>query len=172
MPPFEFGEDSQFTSLLVQPSSDELSGAVSPHQFDSVGCRASVVGSNRSLRMSDCNSMNGSGSLYTDRQSHNSQFTEMDLRAALRVIRRLSRALNVTTEELRKTELELREVILELAELKGATRNLRSVRPSDKYTHQRRRGSCPPPTVASHALPPPSGSLFSVIHPVVRQDSC
>jgi hypothetical protein len=172
MPPFEFGEGSQFTSLLVQPPSDAISGAVSPHQPDAGDGRRSIADSNRSLRISDCNSLNGSGSLYTDRQSNNSQFTEMDLRAALRLIRRLSRALNATTEELQKTEAELKEVIIELAELKGPTRNLRNVKTCDDKTNRRRRGSCPVPTVASHALPLPAGTLFSVIHPVVRQDSC
>ena len=78
------------------------------------------------------------------------------------LIRKLSRALEVTTCELRKTELELKEALSEVAQLRAAK--------SIPIPRTKRSGSCPT-TFSNLALPLPTSALFSAIHRIIRQDS-
>lgn len=86
----------------------------------------------------------------------------LDGETASVLIRKLARALEVTTCELKKTETELREALLELDQLRT-----KAFSPKPR---NRRSGSCPT-TFSNFALPMPTSALFSAIHRIVRQDS-
>jgi hypothetical protein len=129
--------------------------------------RQSTYGSNRSSRISY-----SKGQVIEDGFEDNILLSGLDVDSAVKLIRKLTRALEVTSRELKRTELELRDCIVEIAELKSSKTccTLPSLTlPLDTKTN-RRRGSCPSSTLSVDALP--SCSVFSVINKVVRQDSC
>jgi hypothetical protein len=158
-------EPEGFGSLIVAGSSAPVNGSV-----------LSIDASPHSVRSSFAVSLVSQQTCLVRRASASQEiYEEADRncvpprRSGDELVRRLTRALEVASYELRKTELELREALLEIARLRDKCAES-SASKHHVVPKTRRSGSCPI-TSTHYALPLPTAALFSVIHRVYRQDS-
>lgn len=166
------GEGEGFGSMIVAGSSGRANASVLSLDPSPASLRSSF---NELVDVHHGGNIRRTSSSY-DRKYEN--YDEVDKkpyrnRSGDELVRRLTRALEVTSYELRKTEVELREALVEIARLKELCADLSApiARPKPIMNLKTRRsGSCPT-TSKPFSLPLPTAALFSVIHRVNRQDS-
>ena len=167
-------EGEGFDSMIVAGSSARANGSIMSLDPSPASLRSSFTESAEVHR---------GGNIRCTSSSYDAKYENYDEvekkgapyrhRSGDELVRRLTRALEVTSYELRKTELELREALLEIARLKELCSELPApiARPKSMLNLKTRRsGSCPT-TSKPFTLPLPTAALFSVIHRVNRQDS-